>query len=418
MKRALLIVALSASAVSCRSVSPLSSGGSSADAYEAIILANQQCYGRFSRIDRLETITVLNRDQDGNVAQQHSRDEIVYGIVEMANDRSSLGGVTAHPFFSSHDTFSVITAQDGKVFVRVDSAEPRIRHYLDNIIIEMEQGTGRILGLTSDMFIHGYFRDGGHSVTTERLIAEWTRTNGCDLPKSVRYHSVADSTWQRPRLTTEITYEFESSPSPSQPVSAEEVAAFEEALAALGASLDYSGPTAGEIEQAFAEHRAAFDELEAMLREDRSCTAGTGSLDGYAIEVGVDTVCDFWEREGRWDRFAIEGEPVWAATRDEMLRAVNLTPERYERYLLLLGEVGAKRASIYSRTDQPAVPTYRLGGAGWVASSYYVNIVRLPERPEPVVDDVFAYIEREGYGTYKVYSELGDNWYVEMNMMW
>jgi hypothetical protein len=27
-------------------------------------------------------------------------------------------------------------------------------------------------------------------------------------------------------------------------------------------------------------------------------------------------------------------------------------------------------------------------------------------------------MEREGYGTYRVYSELGDGWFVELDMQW
>ena len=203
----------------------------------------------------------------------------------------------------------------------------------------------------------------------------------------------------------------------SQPTDAE-LAELEEALAAFADNLDYSGPTTAEIEASFAEHRAAFDELEAMLREDRSCPAQMNGPEGFAIEVGVDKVCDFWEDGQSWDRMGIGAEPIRDASREEMLEAVGLTPSRYDRYLTLLDQVGAKRANIYSRSGETPLPTYWLGGAGWVASSYYVNAVRLTERPDPVVEDVFAYIESEGYGTYKVYSELGDGWYVEMDMVW
>lgn len=434
MKRALLIVVLGVSATACRSVSPSVQSVTSAGDYQAVILANQECYRRFESIGRTETITVLNRDRDGNVDEQHAREEVVYDIVAMANDRRSIGGVTAHPFFSAQDTFAVDGARDGNVFVRVGSADPSVQYYLDDIVVQIEQATGRIAGMTSDLFIHGGYRDGSQSVSTERLVADWTRINGCDLPESVRYHPVRDTALQRPRLTTEMVYEFADSLSQAdaaaaeETVSPEEIAAFEEALAAFGESFAYSGPTTAQIKQSFAEHRAAFGELEAMLREDRRCPAGADSLgehstgrygpDGYAIEVGVDKVCDFWENGGEWDRMSVDAAPIWNATQDEMLESVGLAPERYGRYLDLLRQVRAKRARIYSRPEDPSVPTYWLGGAGWVASSYYVNVVRLPNRPEPLVEDVLAYIEREGYGTYKVYSELGGGWYVEMDMMW
>ena len=191
------------------------------------------------------------------------------------------------------------------------------------------------------------------------------------------------------------------------------------AIGLAGCFLDYDGPSREEIEASLAEHRASFDELEAMLRADERCRGDADTLRAYAIEVGVDKVCDFWKHGRLWDAYGMaEGKPIQGATEEEMLEAVGISPRRYERYLELLDHVGAKRAQLYQYGSDPAVPTYFLGGAGMVTSSYYVNVVRVSEPPEDIVEDVFDHIEEEGYGTYAVYSKLGGDWYIEMDMMW
>lgn len=177
-------------------------------------------------------------------------------------------------------------------------------------------------------------------------------------------------------------------------------------------------PTMNELRDAFAEHRSAFDQLAAMLQEDRQCANDTTSTPGDIFTVGRDKVCHFWKDGDRWDNLGIRSKAMRDATEEEMLAAVELSRERYARYRALFDTVSARRARHIDVPGRPAEVSLFVGGAGWVTSSYSVNIVRRAEAPETVVEDVFAYKEQEGYGTYRVYSPLGDGWYVELDMQW
>jgi hypothetical protein len=188
---------------------------------------------------------------------------------------------------------------------------------------------------------------------------------------------------------------------------------------------DYDGPNTQEMRSTFADHRSAFDQLNAMLREDRRCANDTSRTSGSTITVGSDMVCDFWADESlfgfgqtRWSNIGISSPQVQDATRAEMLEEVGLSDERYKRYLALLDTVNAQRATFTHRSGRSPEVSLWVGGEGWVASSYYVDIVHRSTPPDKIVEDVFAYMEREGYGTYRVYSELGDGWFVELDMQW
>ena len=175
----------------------------------------------------------------------------------------------------------------------------------------------------------------------------------------------------------------------------------------------YDGPTTREIEATFAAHRAAFEELDAMLRAERPCRVDDSGGQRY-FTVSDDEICAFRESGRAWVRI----DPSASARRADVLREAGLTEARYARYLDLLDEVDAEKATWSDDPWRPSQTALYLGGAGWVASSYYVRVVRQEAPPGLIVDDVFAHIEREGYGTYRVYSVLGDGWYVEMDMMW
>ena len=213
MKKTLLILSLLGFAA-CRSASLPQPSAEPVEVYERAVLANQECYRQFDRIERRETITVINRDSEGNV-QKYPREEVDYDIVELANTRhdpSGLLGVTVHPFFSERDTFTVEGVRDSTVFVRVASADPDVRHYLDDIVLQMRLTDHIITRLTAEVLIHGYGRD-GRSVNRERMVSDWERERGCDLPQHVRHHSARDTLLQRPRLTINTRYRFIGAPS-------------------------------------------------------------------------------------------------------------------------------------------------------------------------------------------------------------
>lgn len=215
MIKALLFLVLLAS-VGCLSVSPQRPVAEPVESYKASILANQRCYERFERIDRYETVTVINRDPEG-IVQKYPRDEVIYDIVESArstSDRSGLLSVTVHPFFSERDTFSVVGVRDSTILIRVASANPTVRHFLDDIVLELRASDHAVTRLNAGVRIHGYFRDGGHSVSPERLVSEWEEQEGCDLPVYVRHHPASGTTMQTPRLTVVPRYEFVTRPGP------------------------------------------------------------------------------------------------------------------------------------------------------------------------------------------------------------
>ena len=101
MRKLILVVSL-LPIVSCRSTTPPPVAIEPAEVYAQAVLANQECYRRFDRIDRQETITIINRDREGNITKR-PRTEVDRDIVALANsheDRSGLLGVTVHPFLT------------------------------------------------------------------------------------------------------------------------------------------------------------------------------------------------------------------------------------------------------------------------------------------------------------------------------
>ena len=65
--------------------------------------------------------------------------------------------------------------------------------------------------LTAGVLIHGYSRE-GHSVSRERMVSDWNRERGCDLPKHVRHYPARDSLMERPRMTIDTEYTFVGGP--------------------------------------------------------------------------------------------------------------------------------------------------------------------------------------------------------------
>jgi hypothetical protein len=91
-----------------------------------------------------------------------------------------------------------------------------------------------------------------------------------------------------------------------------------------------SSPGDPDARARFAAHRVQFQLIRDMLLNEPSVTS-----------VGDDNVREYWLFDGRWSSPRRPGESL---TRSEMLKAVDLSPKRYESYLDLLKSVGAYRA--------------------------------------------------------------------------
>ena len=143
----------------------------------------------------------------------------------------------------------------------------------------------------------------------------------------------------------------------------------------LSLAWGYRGPDGlVEVQRTFDEHRPAFEELDSLVREGYPCAR----TDGEAA-----------------------------------------ASERCDRYLNLLAVVGAEQSRVVGEPDGSRAVSLSLGGEGNYDQSYYIRAVKLGSEPDSVVADVFEHLEREGVGgSYSVYSPLGGDWYVELEMAW
>lgn len=162
-----------------------------------------------------------------------------------------------------------------------------------------------------------------------------------------------------------------------------------------------------------------------MLHEDRNCNDNSDRFTD-SFTVGIGYVCGHRVRDSI--RTAPLESEVSRAESDSlsMQSVVGISPERYRRYCDLLDRVGESEISFIKDRFESADPTdFRpeisidQGGAGTTTHSYYVAIVRSDRTPPHIVDDVFDFLDQVGIGGYwAVYSTLGENWYIEMEMAW
>jgi hypothetical protein len=127
----------------------------------------------------------------------------------------------------------------------------------------------------------------------------------------------------------------------------------------------------------FESRRPALDRLKTLLLSEPT-----------VFSVGPDNVREYWLFDGQWTSPKRPGQPL---SRDQMLRAVGLSADRYEDYLTLLSVAGAYRAV--------------RGGEGY---SRRVVVYLLPAFGQPSARVVF---EEEGAATGR--AVLGDGWFVE-----
>lgn len=120
--------------------------------------------------------------------------------------------------------------------------------------------------------------------------------------------------------------------------------------------------------------------------------------------IGVDNVGSFWLFDGSW---TASDRRFVAYSRREMLEAAGLSPERYERYLTLLGRAGAYRVTRQSVFGSPLRGTVFLfpdpQGRGPVT-----HIVFSERTPDPLLS-----WEAAPRSPRPAYAALEEGWYVE-----
>ncbi|MCP4082960.1 MAG: hypothetical protein GY743_22270 [Planctomycetaceae bacterium] len=124
-------------------------------------------------------------------------------------------------------------------------------------------------------------------------------------------------------------------------------------------------PSDRAVQELFKQNRASFDVLHEMIQSDRTL-----------VQIGVETHSE-------------------------------LTAERYDAYVELLGTIGAHRISV-SRYDDTSTEI-EIYSKGNVAESLSVDIIFLTERPDPVVEDTVAATVSDNT---RAFRELDKSWYI------
>lgn len=168
------------------------------------------------------------------------------------------------------------------------------------------------------------------------------------------------------------------------------------AAAAAGVAyflLPFRSSGADQLRRHFTARRTDFVRLRDMIAAEPSLAS-----------IGVDNVGEYWLFDGSW---TASDRRFVAYSRREMLEAAGLPSERYERYLALLGRVGAYRVARQNVLGAPLRGTVFLfpdpQGRGPVT-----NIVFSQRPPEPLL--AWDAAERNARPTY---ASLDDGWYVE-----
>lgn len=151
-------------------------------------------------------------------------------------------------------------------------------------------------------------------------------------------------------------------------------------------------PRDAEVRELFQEHRSEFIDLRDMILTE-----------SVIFSIGNDNVGDFWLSNDKWTN---HNPPYIFYTEAEMLSLVDLSEERYHRYLELLDSVGGYRVTKNISNEQVAIYLFR---RGIVSSGETVNIVYLLKPPSYLTNDT-----ENANGNSKIYySNLEEYWYIE-----
>jgi hypothetical protein len=145
--------------------------------------------------------TVYSYDSLGSVKSEYPRTEKDYDLYYSSTSQE-LTGVTTFPFFSSIDVKAEL---EGGTRIKIESKQPYLNHYLKDIIIIKNPGSGEIERIEAKLIIHAYSTS-GHSTSDEFYVADFQRVGDCNLPVKIRFHSLTDVELKRPRIVTHIKY--------------------------------------------------------------------------------------------------------------------------------------------------------------------------------------------------------------------
>jgi hypothetical protein len=155
-------------------------------------------------------------------------------------------------------------------------------------------------------------------------------------------------------------------------------------------------PTAEELANKYKDKVYVYNELKQMIIQD------TGELDCFT--VGTDNIGDYWKSSGKWTH---SNDYQTKLELSEVLKAVNLTRERYNKYLNLFKKSGAERISYCPNSarwgEWCRILIYRAGIAVSGCSGTIEWFQRNP--PEP-------YGHRGQPEVFKEITPLSDGWYV------
>ncbi|MBN1187847.1 MAG: hypothetical protein JXB49_36575 [Bacteroidales bacterium] len=155
-------------------------------------------------------------------------------------------------------------------------------------------------------------------------------------------------------------------------------------------------PTAKELAKKYKDKVGIYNELKRMIIQD------TGDLECFT--VGTDNIGDYWESSGKW---AHRNDYQTKLELSEVLKAVNLTHERYNKYINLFNKSGAERIGYCPNSERWGnwcrIMIYRSG----IAVSGCLGTIQYFQRnpPEP-------YGHREQREDFREITPLPDGWYV------
>ncbi len=127
--------------------------------------------------------------------------------------------------------------------------------------------------------------------------------------------------------------------------------------------------------------------------------------------VGVDNVGDFWLINGEWRRNEDSEDKKY--TQAEMLKAVGLSTEVYQKYLSLLKLINAERISKDELNGNTSI-SFMMKCTGITDNGGCKSIVFAEKPPEPIVTSTDQQLNT---GTFDglCYVKLKENWFIELD---
>ena len=145
--------------------------------------------------------TVCSYDSLGNIKNSYPRTEIDTAFY-LSITSKEIGDVTYFPFFSIRDTTS--TRENS---IQIKSVVENIKHYLKEVSVVINPATKQVERIQGKLIIHGYSAK-GHTTNDELYVAEFSPVGAYALPTTIKYTSLDDKHFTRPRIVAKIEYEL------------------------------------------------------------------------------------------------------------------------------------------------------------------------------------------------------------------